>query len=439
GFTEEEVSVWIYDWMNTVYLWNDQIPQNLNPANEPNPVSFFYSLIYEEEDIWSYITDDFESFKSELAGTPVSMGYSAAFGRYSNTNGVFIIVEYVIPNTPASEAGLERGDIIVSINNTELDTANYRTLYSQESYTAGLAEYDGNDITSTGETVNLTAEVITSSPVIHQEIINYQEEKIGYLVYVDFLSGSNDRFVSQLDEAFSAFADSAIDELIIDLRYNPGGEVSMASHLASMIAPASAVNSSNVLVSYIYNDFLNELFLSEGGENSEDLNLFFTNPPVNLDMNKVYFMTTSGTASASELVITGLDPYMEVTTVGETTFGKYTGAWVLPDSEEPPRHNYAIVPIVLKYANSLGITEFVNGLDPDHPIKDQLLGAEPFGSLSDPVLAKTLEVITGVNPSPISKKSFERPDYEMIPDRKKIFQKSIQVRRESMDHIIQKK
>ena len=439
GFTNEEVSEWIYEWMNTIYLWNDQIPGNLNPANESDPSAFFYSLLYDQEDIWSFITDDFESFKAELSGTPMSMGYSPAFGRYSDSDGVFIIVEYVIPNTPASEAGLERGDIIISIDDTELDTTNFSGLYSQQDYSAGLAYYNGNSLVPTGETVDLAAEMITSSPVIHQEIINYQNTKIGYLVYVDFLSGMNDMFVTQLDDVFSAFADSAIDELIIDLRYNPGGEVTMASYLASSIAPASVASSSNVLVSYVYNNYLNNLFLQEGGENSSDLNLFFTSTGINLDMSDVYFMTTSGTASASELVITGLDPYMNVTSVGETTFGKYTGAWVFPDTEEPPRHNYAIVPIVLKYANSEGITEFVDGLEPDYAIEDQLLGAKPFGDFTDPILAKTLEVITGVNPLPDLKKSYKRKNYDIIPNRKKILLRSVQIKEKNVREFIRKK
>lgn len=426
-FTNEEVSEWIYGWMNTIYLWNEEIPQGINPASESDPIGFFNELLYREEDKWSYATDDFEEFYAELSGTPTSMGFSPAFGRISSTDRVFIAVEYVIPGTPASEAGLKRGDIILTIDETELNTSNYYELYSKDSYSAGLGVYDpvSNSLEDANKSVSLTARVITSQPVIHHEVINYQDKKIGYLVYVDFLSGISNVFVGELDNVIAELASAGIDELIVDLRYNPGGEIKMASYLASSIAPLNLSVFSNVLVSYVYNEYLNQLFLEEGGPNSRDLNLYFPGSDFNLNMDRIYFMTSSGTASASELVITGLEPYIDVVIVGDTTYGKYTGAWVWPDTETPPRHNYAIIPIVLKYANSEGVTEFKNGLLPDYPMNDQVLGAGEFGSFSDPLLAKTLEVITGVNPMPASKKAGVYPDYEIIPDHRRVFRKSI--------------
>lgn len=425
--TNEEISEWIYEWMNTIYLWRDEIPQGLNPANEPNPTTFFRKLIYSEEDKWSYITDDFEEFYAELSGTPTSMGYSPAFGRISGTDQVFIVVEYVIPETPAEEAGLQRGDVIASIDGTELNISNYYDLYSQSSYSAELGDYDPetNSIDITGETVSLTARVITSKPVIHNEVLEYQGKKIGYLVYVDFLSGISDMFVGELDNEIAKLVSEGIDELIVDLRYNPGGEIKMASYLASSIAPLQLSVFPNVLVSYVYNDYLNQVFLDNGGPESEDLNLYFSGSNFNLNLERVYFMTSSGTASASELVITGLDPYIDAVIVGDTTYGKYTGAWVWPDTENPRRHNYAMIPIVLKYANSEGVTEFKNGLIPDYPMDDRILGAGQFGSFTDPILAKTLEVITGLNPTPDARRGQLYPEIEFIPDQRKIEKKSI--------------
>jgi C-terminal processing protease CtpA/Prc len=426
-FTNEEVSEWIYEWMNTLYLWNDEIPQGLNPASESDPIAFYRKLLFREEDKWSYITDDFEKFYAELSGTPTSMGYSPAFGRITSTDRVFIAIEYVIPETPASEAGLKRGDIIIAIDGTELNTSNYYELYSQDSYTADLGVYDpiSNSVEDANKSVSLTARVITSKPVIHHEVIDYQDKKIGYLVYVDFVSGISNMFVGELDNAIADLVSAGIDELIVDFRYNPGGEIKMASYLASSIAPLNLSVFSNVLVTYVYNDYLNQVFMENGGPDSRDLNLYFSGSDFNLNMEKIYFMTSSGTASASELVITGLEPYIDVVVVGDTTYGKYTGAWVWPDTETPARHNYAIVPIVLKYANSEGVTEFKNGLLPDYPINDWVPGAGEFGSFSDPMLAKTLEVITGVNPMPVSKKAGLYHNYEIIPDHRKIDRKSI--------------
>jgi hypothetical protein len=86
---------------------------------------------------------------------------------------------------------------------------------------------------------------------------------------------------------------------------------------------------------------------------------------------------------------------MEVITIGEQTHGKYTGAWVIPDTEEPARHNYAFIPIVLKYSNADGFTNFKDGLIPDFVVEDDLGNLKEFGDLSDPVLAKAVEILGG--------------------------------------------
>ena len=128
-----------------------------------------------------------------------------------------------------------------------------------------------------------------------------------------------------------------------------------------------------------------------------------------MDFSRVYFLTTSFSASASELLIVGLRPYMDVVVVGESTYGKYTGMWVIYDFDEPPAHNWAILPIVLKYANSLGYTDFKNGLEPDIAVEDNLFQAKPFGDTEDPILSAALEDITGLSLK--SARSMEKPGY----------------------------
>ncbi len=396
-FDNREVSEWVYEWMNLLYLWSDLIPQNTNTLNFEDPADLFFSLLNRPEDRFSNITSDYESFFADLQGTPLSMGYSPAFGLVSGTSDVFIIVEFVYEDTPASKAGLKRGDIIISIDNQGMDTLNYFQLYSKTSYSVQLGTVSEGQLLPSGVSLDLRAEVISKDPVVHEEIIEMGGKKVGYLVFAEFISGSNDVFITRLDNVIQEFMNQGIEDLIVDLRYNPGGEISVAGHLASLIAPSSVSRGSDVLVSFRYNDFLTDFFIEEEG--SESPNLFYTFPstPASLDLSRVLFLTGRGTASASELLITGLDPYLEVITVGETTVGKYTGSWVWPDTEESPRHNWAIIPIVLKYANSLGLTEFKEGLEPDHSVEDDLFNARSFGDTGDPLLARALELLTGVN------------------------------------------
>jgi C-terminal processing protease CtpA/Prc len=127
-------------------------------------------------------------------------------------------------------------------------------------------------------------------------------------------------------------------------------------------------------------------------------------------MDRVYFLTTSGTASASELVIVGLDPYMDVIKIGEPTYGKYAGAWVMPDDAE----KWAIIPIVSKYANANGYTDFVDGLPPDYEIDDDLIRAVPFGDTRDPMLAKAIELATGKSGMAKSYIKTERISFPLI-------------------------
>jgi carboxyl-terminal processing protease len=390
-----EISQWIYDWMKEVYFWNSTLPSNVKIKEKTDPEAFFYELVYDVEDTWSFITDDWASLHAELSGTPLSMGYSPAFGLFTKTGQVFIIVEYVYPNSPASQAGLKRGDIILTINGENMDTTNYYDLYIQKSYTAGLGYYADNNIYSSGETVTMTATTFDADPLLYDTIYAVADKKIGYMVYSEFVCGDNNKYFASLDQAFDNFKAGNITDLIVDLRYNPGGEIDASGHLASAIAPASVVSGSSTFVTFTYNDDLQSYFEKKEGPESENLVYKFPANGHNIDLNHVYFLTTSNTASACELLIVGLRPYMNVTIVGEPTYGKFTGMWVIYDTDKPPKHNWAILPVVMKYANALGYTDFKEGLAPDVEVADNLLQAKPFGSADDPVLQEAVGQITG--------------------------------------------
>ena len=393
GSDAENIPQWIYEEMSFYYFWNSSLPDE-EPAGTEDPEEYFNSLLF-SSDQFSYISDDAEAIKQENTGTIVAMGFSPAYGAFTNSESLFAIVEYVYPGSPADQAGLKRGDIILEINGETLSSNNFLDLTATNGFSVTLGDYNGRGITQTSETISINTGIIELDPVIHQEVKTVGSKKVGYLVFVDFISGEDDIWLNSLSDALSSMKSEGISELVLDLRYNPGGEVFVANYLASALAPASAIASNEVLVKYEYNDELQEFFEDRQGEDSPNLVSRFSENENNLDLSNLYVLTTGATASASELVINGLEPYMNVTVIGEPTFGKFYGSFVLYDQNDPPEHNWAIAPVVLKYANANGVTDFVNGLSPDIFLQDDLLEAKEFGDETDPVLATALTLIDG--------------------------------------------
>ena len=409
------VNEWIDDILREVYYWEDEIPSSLTPDDKTDPMDFFEEY-RNTEDKWSWLTDDYDGLTSELSGTPVSMGISPYFVRIGSEN-VGIVVEYVYPDSPADKGGIKRGDVITKIDGEALTIDDYYDKYSQTSYTVSLAYLKDNTIYQTDKTVSLTAEVIEADPLIHSEILHQSGKKIGYAVYTGFISGSSDEYLESLTTTLKAFVDSNIDDLVLDFRYNPGGEVYMAQQLSSLLAPADVAASEKLLVKYDYNDLYENYFKKNA---PEELYVNFVNTTNNLNLDKVYFLTAAYTASASELTIIGLRPYMDVVQIGEYTYGKYTGMWVIPDTESPRRHNYAMLPIVFKYENSVGYGNFANGLTPDYEVDDDgLFAGIPFGDVSDPILGKAVELITGTAIASARKAPIQHQYFESILPKEK--------------------
>ena len=394
----ESVNQCIYEIMDIYYLWNKNMPKRRKLDFNQAPNKFYEELLYKpnEVDIWSYISDDSQTLENDLGGTPYSMGYEPQFQRYDEDGKyVLIIVEYVYPNTPAARAGLKRGDIILDINDTPLTLENYYDLYMLQNSTYSLGYYDpvSNTLNLTGAKLSMTAERIEADPSAFDTIYYVGDKPVGYYAYMAFTTGK--KYIPSMDAVFDRFKAAGVKDMILDLRYNAGGSIDAAGHLASAIAPASVVNSHEVLVSYIYNDFLTSAF-----RDYEDENIYrFPDNSHNADLENLYVLGTHRTASASELVTIGLKPYMNVTLVGEYTYGKYTGMIVFTSEDEEYKdlENWAIAPIVMKYANAAGYTDFRDGLIPDIYVDDDgLYLGYPLGCPDDPMIAKALDCIGGL-------------------------------------------
>ncbi|MEA3463292.1 MAG: S41 family peptidase [Bacteroidota bacterium] len=399
---------WIWEGMNEVYLWETYIP-NLDPDVEPDPEAFFYKLLY-EEDHNSWIVDDYEELVAMFDGVELSTGMSVDPQKYTETQVVYF-VEFVSENSPAADSGITRGDIIYTIDGNLITTSNYRELYYQTTATFGFADWNGDRLIPNDRSITLEAIVLNQNPVNYDEVIDYQGQKIGYFVYTQFTTGQSGEWLDELNRVFGDFKSEGVSDVVVDLRYNPGGSLDLSAYMASTLGPEAVMQENEVFVNLVWNNLYNNYWAGADldqdgqpdGEDSEQLRIFMPDSDLNLDLSTVYFLTTGGTASACESLMTGLYPYMNVVQIGETTYGKCYASITVDDWEEPKRHNWAMQPIVIKYSNAEGFTDFVNGITPDYDVDDNLLYALPFGSLEDPLLAKALELITGV--SPLVKKS----------------------------------
>lgn len=408
----QKVNDFILASMEDVYLWENYLPE-IDNNYEFDSEAYFDKLLY-DEDKWSFITDDIEALEDSFEGVETTFGYSLAFGRFSNTGTLFALVEYVYPDSPASKAGIVRGDIIKSLNGSDITDSNYLDLFygSTISITFGI---NNNGSIEDGNTLSMTSEILNLDPVLITDIIETDGHKIGYLFYAQYISNYN----ASLDAAFQYFKSNGITDLVLDIRYNPGGYISAAQHLCSSVAPQSVVSAEEVLVTLQWNDYYQDYWQTNGIDNQIQVDFISTNP-VNLDLSKIYILTGSGSASASELTITGLDPYMDVVLFGETTYGKYTGSITLKpeDIYTDPEHyadfdNWGLQPIVLRYANANGVTDFVNGFAPDFYVNDDIWEGIPLGDPTEPVLAKAIEQITGITKASSLKKQ-AIPSYEMV-------------------------
>jgi len=387
------INDFIYENMKELYLWNDFIPTNIDQNNEFDPMVYFDKLLYKSSDKWSFITDDYEGLMNSFNGIEKSFGHQfKLFIVPGTTTEVMGIVKYVIPGTPADLAGLKRGDIFYKINGNVLTTSNYELLlFDKDNYTLTLGEFDPDGELKPLVDKPLTATVITEDPVHLHKIIELEGYKTGYLVYNQFINDYNDELTTVMQE----FKDNGVADLVLDLRYNPGGSVQTAIFLGSLIAPETPVNDQSIFSRLVWNEGVTDYLTNNEGGSSASFISRFVKPGVNLNLSKVYILVSKSTASASELIINCLAPYMEVVLIGpENTTGKYVGS-ITVQAEDTDWPNWAIQPIVLKTANVNWETDYSAGFVPDYVIKDDFNAQ--LGTLDEDMLARAMELITGVS------------------------------------------
>ena len=413
-----KVNDFIWKGLNQYYLWQADVPNLADDrfANQEalnsflkrysDPKDLFEDLLYKPEskfpnggaiDRFSWIVDDYTVLEQELQGTSKSDGVSFGLGRISqNSDDLFGIVRYILPNSDASLKDIKRGDFFTGVNGTKLTISNYRSLLNADTYTLNMATFNGSTIAGNGKSVSLTKSVLDENPVFITKVLTLGSHKIGYLMYNGFYAN----YDLQLNNAFAQLKSEGITDLVLDLRYNGGGSVKTATYLASMI---TGQFTGEIFSKQKWNDKINEYFESE---DLELLNNRFTDKidgtAINsLKLTKVYILTSDGTASASELIINGLAPYISVIQIGEKTVGKNVGSITLYDSETftkkdvNPSHKYAMQPLVLKIVNKSDFGEYTDGLPPTYEQLEYASNMGVLGEQSEPLLNLAISKITG--------------------------------------------
>jgi len=208
-----------------------------------------------------------------------------------------------------------------------LTTANYQTLlFTHKTYTVGLASFNGTGFIPNGRTITVTAISLMENPIYMDTVLNVNGIKVGYLVYNAFTNSFdsllNTSYDIELNNVIGRFKNENIQKMILDLRYNGGGHISSAIYLASMIY---SKNTQLVFSKTKYNTFLTNYYFDKYGQNffndyfEENIAKTDKTPAVeinSLGLNEIYIITTSETASASEMLINGLKPYISVKQVG---------------------------------------------------------------------------------------------------------------------------
>ena len=252
----------------------------------------------------------------------------------------------------------------------------------------GLGAYDNKVFSSTGKTVTVTKVELQTNPILQDTVINWAGKKVGYFAYLQFLSSFDD----SLRAVFGRFKDKGVNELVIDLRYNGGGYVSSSDLLTNLMVKDLASRVDKVMNKRQYNDAYTKEVIKQYGASALVTNFKMESNNIG-SLNRVFFLTSTGTASASELIINNLKPFMNVILIGEHTYGKNVGSFTITDNAK--RWNYGLQPITFKILNALDQSDYgsVNGFLPDYALADDVLPYKLLGDPNETYLNKALNII----------------------------------------------
>jgi C-terminal peptidase prc len=359
-------NIYVRDALNTYYYWYQFLP-SVNAANYSSPEMLLEALRYRPIDnSYSYITTAAanEAFYSD------SQFIGFGFGQQTTASELRVLQVY--DASPALEAGLSRGDRITRINGQDVPTmvAN-GTIGSAFGATAVGVPADIVFVKPSGEErqARMVKRLVTIPTVSLTQVVDVDGRKVGYLFFRNFVRPS----VAALNDAFAALKAAGATELVLDLRYNGGGLVDVAVHLASLIGGTRT--SGQVMLNYVHNDKVAPVL--------NKTTRFDETPEQALDLQRLVVITTRSSASASELIINSLRPYLPVVVIGDTTYGKPVGQYGFTFCDK------VLVPVAFSLKNVNDEGDFFDGIPANCPASDDITH-----QLGDPAEASYAEALT---------------------------------------------
>ncbi|MBL3656380.1 S41 family peptidase [Fulvivirga sediminis] len=428
----------IFLYAKEIYFWNEALPEydEFAPRNYSsssgeelkNLESALFDITqypinpetgYPYEYLGPGITSPKYSYIEENSSSSSQLGYLAANKLEGEEEGYGfaltavgaedIRMRYVTKGSPAYKKGIRRGDRLLAINGRNLSIKSQADIdfingaFNTDSFTATITNADNET-----DDFNLSSSSFEISPIFKDTVIEATNTKIGYLAYYTFSSLTNSQ--EGLEAAFKKFASANVKDLIIDLRYNGGGYVTTATLLTNLIAP-SRLNGKVMFVEH-FNETMkngqatilkNKIYKDGNGNkipyNGRDLTYYdldysaagnttrFEKEGTLETVENVYFITTNGTASSSELVINSLKPYMNVTLIGTTSYGKPVGFFGIDIDK------YTMYISNFRTLNSKGEGDYFQGFEPDFKSDDDV--THDFGDPKEQSISVAIDLATG--------------------------------------------
>ena len=400
-----EDRMWIEDVMRENYLWAEDMPVIEKEEDYfQDPAAFFKKLlstraINGKGDKYSYMEiapkETEEDKRSAMLNRTST--YGMEFVLTNDPTGTsahtFARILYVLPDSPAEKAGIQRGDWISAINKNRITSDNYQQMIQGDAISLArnqIVRSENGYAWQAKDTLNVSPSIAMEiNPFFINTVYEINGQRIAYLVYNDFSTGPNNDgtesvYNEQMKQIFTQFKAQSPDAFILDLRYNNGGYLQCAQALGSVLAPASALGK----------DFVNLTFNAQANPQVKKFPLNTDYASANLNLNKVYILTGNQTASASEAVINGLIPYMgkdNVVLIGSKTEGKN----VAMSSFKNDVYGYTLWPVIAHVSNANNEGDYSNGFTPQYELNEFNISTwYPLGDPEEYLLKNTLSLIT---------------------------------------------